>query len=578
MTGLPKIGGSALGPWTEGPGAELPWFLEPCNLFVTPADLQVAAQVLVRIDLRGNVVKRIVLLSVVLGGAVLAGAGCSSGGGDGGGTTAVMIDAASGTQRSADGTWIACRPDNVRLEVTFSGGKFTFNYFSGTPTTTYPCAGGTFQPAQSYGNITVSPTTNQTMSGGWVTILNTGIDATASAPGKASGSGSLATNPVASRIGSSSDSVFMDDSGSTYLLYVSYAGPACGPDFSGNDVCLLNIPFIKGSPTATPPSPTITGFSPSTGKPGTTVTITGTNFSSTAAENSVSLAGMPATVTAASTTSLSVTVPDGFSSGKVAVTSPGGTATSATDFSLTHVSPTISSFSPTSGTPGTQLTITGTDFSTIPNNNTVKVNGVNAPIISSTLTSLVVYVPATSSGTVSVTTAGGMATSSASFTVTATTTFAYTNGDGIPELTSIPSLPSSWSYGGNGASFAVTVPVDSDTASVFVDWYSNTNVNEETSGSVELTPGAAQNAFVTITPVNGASTASGSDYSIAVVLCSVSGQCSSISAVQSAAGAVSEYMEVAVPGEFARGSSPSGISSVTGFTETGVLLPTMTVP
>jgi hypothetical protein len=171
-----------------------------------------------------------------------------------------------------------------------------------------------------------------------------------------------------------------------------------------------------------------------------------------------------------------------------------------------------------------------------------------------------------------------MATSSASFTVTATTTFAYTNGDGIPELTSIPSLPSSWSYGGNGASFAVTVPVDSDTASVFVDWYSNTNVNEETSGSVELTPGAAQNAFVTITPVNGASTASGSDYSIAVVLCSVSGQCSSISAVQSAAGAVSEYMEVAVPGEFARGSSPSGISSVTGFTETGVLLPTMTVP
>lgn len=531
-----------------------------------------------RIDLRGNVVKRTVLLSVVLGGAVLAGAGCSGGGGDGGGTTAVMIDAASGTQRSADGTWIACLPDNVRLEATFSGGKFTFNYFSGTPATSYPCTGGTFQPAMSYGNITASPATNQTMSGGWATVLNTGMDATASAPTKASGSGSLATNPVASRIGSSAKSVFMDDSGSTYLLYVSYAGPACGPDFFGNDVCLLNIPFIKGSPTATPPAPAITGFSPSTGKPGATVTITGSNFGATVAENTVNFAGVQATVAAATSTSLSVAVPDGFSSGKITVTAPGGTATSATDFTLTHVAPTITGFSPISGTPGTQLTITGTDFSTIQNNDTVKVNGVNAPIISATLTSLVVYVPATTSGTVSVTTAGGTATSSTSFTVTTTTTFAYTNGDGIPELTSVPSLSSNWSYGSNGASFVVTVPVDSDTASVLVDWYSNTNLNEETPGSVELTPGAAQNAFVTITPVNGASTAAGSDYTIAVLLCSVSGQCSSFSAVQSATGAVSEYMEVAVPGEFARGSGASGLSSITGYTETGVLLPMMTVP
>jgi gliding motility-associated-like protein len=58
-----------------------------------------------------------------------------------------------------------------------------------------------------------------------------------------------------------------------------------------------------------PPPPTITSFSPMTGEVGSTVTITGTNFNATAANNTVYFGSVKATITAATTTSLTVTVP-----------------------------------------------------------------------------------------------------------------------------------------------------------------------------------------------------------------------------------------------------------------------------
>ena len=57
--------------------------------------------------------------------------------------------------------------------------------------------------------------------------------------------------------------------------------------------------------------PTITSFSPTRGPVGTTVTITGTNFSTTAANNIVRFGSVRAVVSTASTTSLTVTVPSG---------------------------------------------------------------------------------------------------------------------------------------------------------------------------------------------------------------------------------------------------------------------------
>ncbi len=84
-----------------------------------------------------------------------------------------------------------------------------------------------------------------------------------------------------------------------------------------------------------PSLPTITSFSPTSGAIGTTVIITGTNFSATAANNTVRFNGTLATATASTTTSITTTVPAGAGTGKITVVVAGNTATSATDFTVT---------------------------------------------------------------------------------------------------------------------------------------------------------------------------------------------------------------------------------------------------
>jgi sugar lactone lactonase YvrE len=76
----------------------------------------------------------------------------------------------------------------------------------------------------------------------------------------------------------------------------------------------------------------ITGFSPSEGIEGTTVLITGTAFSENAEQNIVTFNGIEATVSAATSRSLTVTVPEGFSTGKVGVQVASQRVTSTDDF------------------------------------------------------------------------------------------------------------------------------------------------------------------------------------------------------------------------------------------------------
>ena len=81
-------------------------------------------------------------------------------------------------------------------------------------------------------------------------------------------------------------------------------------------------------------APTITSFSPTSGGTSTSVTITGTNFTGTTA---VKFGGTAASSFAVnSSTQITATVGTG-STGKVTVTTPGGTATSAADFIYTAV-------------------------------------------------------------------------------------------------------------------------------------------------------------------------------------------------------------------------------------------------
>ncbi|NOT74365.1 MAG: hypothetical protein HOP08_05500 [Cyclobacteriaceae bacterium] len=83
------------------------------------------------------------------------------------------------------------------------------------------------------------------------------------------------------------------------------------------------------------PGLTITSFLPLTGTTGTVVTISGASFDETKENNTVSFNKFPGVVTAATATQLTVTVPDGASSGKIEVTTNGKTVTSKEDFTIT---------------------------------------------------------------------------------------------------------------------------------------------------------------------------------------------------------------------------------------------------
>ena len=163
----------------------------------------------------------------------------------------------------------------------------------------------------------------------------------------------------------------------------------------------------------------ILGFSPQSGPVGTTVTISGSGFSATASQDTVNFNGTAATISSASATQLVVQVPTGATTGPISVMSPSGSATSSTPFTVSQgVAPTISSFTPTIGVAGTSVSISGTNFQTTLNDNSLTFNTREAPVSAATTTSLTAAVPISStSGRLAVTTAYGRATSSQDFFV-----------------------------------------------------------------------------------------------------------------------------------------------------------------
>ena len=84
--------------------------------------------------------------------------------------------------------------------------------------------------------------------------------------------------------------------------------------------------------TVTPPTPTVTSFTPTTGKKGVTlVTVKGTNLTGA----TVTIGSTPVTLsTPATSTSLKFTIPAGTTSGKISVTTGGGSATSASTLTI----------------------------------------------------------------------------------------------------------------------------------------------------------------------------------------------------------------------------------------------------
>ena len=113
-------------------------------------------------------------------------------------------------------------------------------------------------------------------------------------------------------------------------------------------------------------SVSIIDFTPHTGTNGTAVAITGTGFSAQASANTVKFNGLMATVSSATSNKLVVTAPIGVTTGPISVTSPLGSTISSTSFLAggALLAPTITSFTPTIGSAGTVVTVTGTNFDT----------------------------------------------------------------------------------------------------------------------------------------------------------------------------------------------------------------------
>jgi hypothetical protein len=302
--------------------------------------------------------------------------------------------------------------------VTFNGVEATFSVQSGHLITTTVPTGATT------GKIgVVSPQGTDTSSADF-----TVSSSCASAPTISSFS------PTSGPVGTS---VTINGSGFTGATAVTFGGVSAGT-FSVNGAgtritAIVPNGAVTGKITVTTPggtatsatnftvtttaaAPTISSFSPTSGPVGTSVRINGSGF---AGATAVKFNGVSASFTVnAQGTRIDTKVPTGATTGKITVTTPGGTATSAKNFTVTVPAPTITSFSPTSGRTGTAVTITGTAFTGA---TAVRFGGVLASFTVNSATQITATVPVGAvTGKISVTTAGGTGTSATNFTVVPT--------------------------------------------------------------------------------------------------------------------------------------------------------------
>jgi len=101
---------------------------------------------------------------------------------------------------------------------------------------------------------------------------------------------------------------------------------------------LLFVSFVVLSLSVIAQVPTISSFSPASAEVGASVTITGTNFDATPANNIVYFGSTKATVTAATTTSLTVTVPTSSTHASISVNTNGLIALTKSFFRVTNSS------------------------------------------------------------------------------------------------------------------------------------------------------------------------------------------------------------------------------------------------
>jgi hypothetical protein len=163
--------------------------------------------------------------------------------------------------------------------------------------------------------------------------------------------------------------------------------------------------------------PAIAEIGPDAAFEGAEVVIYGANFSSATAKNAVSFNGIDATVTATKTSEITTIVPMGATTGEVTVATNNLTSAGYPFTVKIPIIATITSLEPDSAEIGDTVTITGTNFSTTPEDNVVSFAGGIATVIASTETTITTTVPATAS-TGDVTVTRDQASNGLEFTVT----------------------------------------------------------------------------------------------------------------------------------------------------------------
>lgn len=161
------------------------------------------------------------------------------------------------------------------------------------------------------------------------------------------------------------------------------------------------------------PEPFISGISPTSGTTGTTITITGFNFTGI---TGVTIGGVPVASFVVNSANTITVIANSTTSGAVVVSNNYGSAIGP-DFVYSQV-PIINSFSPVQATAGTSITISGDYFSSVPANNIVYIGGARAMVTEASQNSLTVIAPTGATGKrISVTVNGLSAHSNQQFTL-----------------------------------------------------------------------------------------------------------------------------------------------------------------
>jgi hypothetical protein len=197
----------------------------------------------------------------------------------------------------------------------------------------------------------VSPTTGPLAGGTSVVITGTNFTGTTGAAGVKFG----ATNATGYTVNSNTQITATAPAGSAGTVDVTVTNGSTSPTSAADQFTYVA-------------APTVTSISPTSGPTGggTSVIITGTNFSTTTGAAGVKFgANNAASYTVNSNTQITATAPAGTGTVDVTVTTVGGTSATTASDQFTYVgAPTVTSISPTSGpgSGGTTVTITGTNF------------------------------------------------------------------------------------------------------------------------------------------------------------------------------------------------------------------------